>query len=81
MKSINATDSITNLKNKNVVNSNDIFKYFKSCQEFYIELVVDIKKRFVFDDPLFEWIPITNPALVKQFKTKSLANVLKSSQY
>jgi hypothetical protein len=35
------------------------------------------KKRFVFDDPLFECITITNPALVKQFKTKSLANVLK----
>lgn len=44
---ISATDSITNLKNKNVVNSNEIFKFFKSCQEFYIELVVDIKKRFV----------------------------------
>lgn len=41
---VSATDSITNLKNKNVVNSNEIFKFFKSYQEFYIELVVDIKK-------------------------------------
>lgn len=74
---VSATDSITNLKNKNVVNSNEIFKFFKSCQEFYIELVVDIKKRFVFDDPVFECITITNPALVKLFNTKSLANILK----
>lgn len=74
---ISATDSITNLKNKNVVNSNEIFKFFKSCREFYIELVVDIKKRFVFDDPVFECITITNPTLVKLFNTKSLANILK----
>lgn len=72
-----ATDSITNLKNKNVVNSNEIFKFFKSCQEFYIELVVEIKKRFIFDDSVFECITVTNPDLVKQFKTKSLANILK----
>ncbi|KAF0701666.1 protein FAM200A-like [Aphis craccivora] len=35
------------------------------------------KKRFVFDDPVFECITISNPALVKLFNTKSLANILK----
>lgn len=74
---ISATDSITNLKTKNVVNFDEIFKFFKSCQEFYIELVVDIKKRFVFDDSVFECITVTNPALVKEFKSKSLAHILK----
>ena len=59
-----ATDSITNLKNKNVVNSNEIFKFFKSCQELYIELVLDIKKRFIFDDSVFECVTVTIPSLV-----------------
>ena len=35
---LNATESITNLKN-NVINSNEIVKFYKSCQEFYIELI------------------------------------------
>lgn len=73
---ISATDSITNLKNKNI-NSNEMFKFFQLCQEFYIELVVNIKKRFVFDYSVYECITVTNPAFVKEFKSKSLAHILK----
>lgn len=47
---ISATDLTTHLKNKNVVNSSEIFKFYISCQESYIELVVDIKKRFELND-------------------------------
>jgi len=73
---VNATTSITNLKNNSSVDSNEVIKFFKSCQEFYIELVVDIKKRFVFDDPVFKCIAVTDPALIKQFSVKSLNHVI-----
>lgn len=50
---------------------------FKSCQSFYIELVVNIKKIFAFDDSVFECITVTNSAFAKEFKAKSSAHILK----
>lgn len=67
-----ATESITALKLNNSICSSEINKFLKSCQEFYIELIVDIKKRFVFDD----CVSVTDPIIIKEFKIKSLSFVI-----
>jgi len=70
---VKATTSITNLKSNISVDSNEVIKFY---QEFYIEVVVDIKKIFVFDDPIFKCITATDPALIKQFNVKLLNHVI-----
>jgi len=42
----------------------------------YIELILNIKKRFILYYPVLDCIVVTNSEAVKEFKIKSLAHVL-----
>ncbi|XP_031328947.1 uncharacterized protein LOC116170670 [Photinus pyralis] len=74
---IQASESIQNLKNDPNVAREDIERFFKSCLNFYIEVVTDIKTRFDFSDPVFEIIKIVDPGFAYGFEVKSLNFVVK----
>ncbi|CAG5003156.1 unnamed protein product [Parnassius apollo] len=72
-----AGESIEILKNDENVPRAAIADFYRTCQEFYIELTSDITKRFDFGDPLFSIISAVNPSEAQQFLIKSLVPVLK----
>ncbi|CAG4942601.1 unnamed protein product [Parnassius apollo] len=74
---LKAGESIEILKNDENVPRAAIADFYRTCQEFYIELTSDITKRFDFGDPLFSIISAVNPSEAQQFLIKSLVPVLK----
>lgn len=72
---LNANESLGDLKQN--ATQNDISLFLKNCLQFYITLVSEIKKRFIFKDELFNIIDMIDPLQAQSFKIKSLSNVLK----
>ncbi|CAG5006021.1 unnamed protein product [Parnassius apollo] len=68
---LKAGESIEILKNDENVPRAAIAGFYRTCQEFYIELTSDITKRFDFGDPLFSIISAVNPSEAQQFLIKS----------
>lgn len=59
---IQASETLENLKEEPNVEA-EVQLFLKTCLNFYIELVTEIKKRFIFDDTLFEYINIIEPKI------------------
>lgn len=74
---IKASQSMEELKNDENVPRSAIMDFYKTCQDFYMELTSDIAKRFDFRDPLYTIIPIVDPTEAQKCTLKSLAPVLK----
>lgn len=62
---IQATECINDIKQDSNASKADITAFFQNCRQFYIELVSDIKTRFVFTDDIFSIIEIVDPAKPK----------------
>lgn len=73
-----ATESLQALKTEPDFSQQEYNIFLKSCLAFYLELVSQIKKRFVFDQPIFEIIKVVDPLEAQSFATKSLEHVLKT---
>lgn len=73
---IQATESFTDLQKNSNVLKKDIDIFLKNCLNFYLELVTDIKKRFVFEDPLFDLIRVVDPKFAYSYEIKTLQHVL-----
>lgn len=58
------------------LNEDDIMSFQCKCKEFYVELCVQIKKRFPFEDKLLKNISILNPSKVMSGKVQTITNVL-----
>ncbi|CAH0546932.1 unnamed protein product [Brassicogethes aeneus] len=72
---IAANESIADLKNN--ASENEVTLFLKNCLQFYIELVSQIKKRFVFDDDVFDIVSIVDPMNAQSFSVRTLAKVTK----
>lgn len=73
---ISASESLSQLKSNPEVPQNDFQSFFTSILSFYIELVANIKERFDFKDPIYDILKIMNPVEARNFKIKSLNNVI-----
>lgn len=58
---VQATDSFLQLKQDSNASSADLKLFLENCLHFYLELVTDLKNRFVFEDEIFEIIHIIDP--------------------
>lgn len=74
---VQATDSFLQLKQDSNASSADLKLFLENCLHFYLELVTDLKKRFVFEDEIFEIIDIIDPKFAQSFKVKSLNHVIR----
>lgn len=72
---VSATQSLESIKEEDY-NPQVITQFLKTCLEFYIELVTQIKKRFKFDDDIYTLIDIVDPMKAQTFEIKSLQQVL-----
>ncbi|KAG5890191.1 hypothetical protein JTB14_010654 [Gonioctena quinquepunctata] len=70
-----AFETIQVLKSENKCDKTEIDVFLKSCLKFYIELISEIKKRFMFTDPIFDFISIVDPRECS--KINSLLPVIK----
>lgn len=61
-----------NILKTNKEKKNDLDLFYKQCLRFYIELCSEIKKRFVFDDPIFDVVKVVDPLMAQQFEPNSL---------
>ncbi|KAK9880365.1 hypothetical protein WA026_010250 [Henosepilachna vigintioctopunctata] len=53
------------------------FCFLSLCKEkFYVQLVTEIKKRFIFSDPIFDIVSIVDPKVAQEYKVKSLTHIL-----
>jgi len=65
------------IKNSEEDLQNPVSLFYRTCQNFYIELATDIQKRFHFlKDPLFDLIKIVEPAEAQSGNTVTLAKIL-----
>jgi hypothetical protein len=80
---VTATESIQNFLEKHPDDSarKEIEKIKKTCLKFYIEVVTQIKARFDFSDPMFEFISIVDPPIAQAFATQELSHVVKRFPY
>jgi hypothetical protein len=67
--------SFTEMKNDQAVPKSEIELFLKTCLNFYVELVTEIKNRFDFSDELFTILNILEPKTAQEFSTKSLSAV------
>lgn len=75
---VSATSTLQTLINAKDFSQKEYMIFLKSCLNFYVELVSEIKKRFVFNDPIFEIIKIVDPQTAQSFTEKSLEHVLQA---
>lgn len=68
-----ATESLNSIKQS--ASKDEILLFLKTCLNFYIELISEIKKRFKFEDELFSIIEVVNPLKAKTYEIKSLMGV------
>lgn len=73
---LSATESLNTIKSEPALSSEESDFFLETCLQFYIELVSQIKKRFVFEDELFNLIDILDPPTAHAFETKSLVPVI-----
>lgn len=59
----------------------EIDKIRKACLQFYIEVVTQLKARFQFTDPIFQFINIVDPCYAQGYEVKDLGVVLKRFPY
>lgn len=50
----------------------DLNLFYKTCLDFYVELVTQIKQRFVFSDSVYRILDIIKPKSVMNFEVRSL---------
>ncbi|XP_063239989.1 uncharacterized protein LOC134540887 [Bacillus rossius redtenbacheri] len=67
-------DKLTEDKN---VRENDLQFFLKSCLQFYVELVSQIKSRFDFSDKVFDVVNIVEPCVAQSLEIPSIMPVLK----
>ncbi|XP_056643937.1 uncharacterized protein LOC130449894 [Diorhabda sublineata] len=58
------------------LNENDIKSFQYKCREFYVELCVQIKKRFPFEDKFLKSITVLNPDKVMSGNIPTITNIL-----
>lgn len=73
---ISAQETMRNIKQEPTVKESDIEMFHVTCLNFYIELVSQIKTRFDFADPLYDFLQWVDPKEAQKFNVKSLSFVL-----
>lgn len=73
---ISAQETVRNIKQEPTVKESDIEMFHVTCLNFYIELVSQIKTRFDFADPLYDFLQWVDPQEAQKFNVKSLSFVL-----
>lgn len=72
---IQAHESLVKLKNDPEVPKQELALFYETCQNFYVEAVSQIKKRFVFEDDIFSVVEIVDPVIAQSLKVRSLQKV------
>lgn len=73
---ISASETLVSLKQDKNVSSADIDLFYKTCLNFYVELVTQVKTRFEFSDPLFSLISVIEPKVAQDFTVNTLQPLL-----
>ncbi|KAK9892453.1 hypothetical protein WA026_019905 [Henosepilachna vigintioctopunctata] len=71
-----AQQSVLALKSDKNVQENELDHLFISCKKIYVQLVTEIKKRFIFSDPIFDIVSIVDPKVAQEYRVKSLTHIL-----
>lgn len=74
---IEAYNSLEMLQKEENFDKNSSDTFLTSCLSFYITLVSEIKKRFTFEDNLFDLIDVLDPHVAQNFEVKSLVPIIK----
>ncbi|KAJ8914052.1 hypothetical protein NQ315_017571 [Exocentrus adspersus] len=69
-----ASETFNCLKSSSDVSKTDLENFLKSCLQFYVELVTQIKERFNFRDSIYDLVSIVDPKIAQLFHQKSLHN-------
>ncbi|XP_042304027.1 uncharacterized protein LOC121920849 [Sceloporus undulatus] len=72
---LQAHESLSKLKDDTQVPEQEFTFFFETCQNFYIEAVSQIKKKFIFEDEIFSVLEIVDPVIAQSFQVRSLGKV------
>lgn len=72
---ISAHDSFQSLTKVPEINQ-ACHQFLKTVLDFYIDLVSNIKNKFIFDDPIYELLSVIEPKQAQSFQNKSLKPII-----
>lgn len=70
---MNASATLSDLKNSGTVTTEELSKFYKSCQSFLIEAVTQIQNRFSLNDKIHDIMACIYPRNVSSLNLPSLA--------
>lgn len=61
---------------QNDVRKEDLERFKLDCLAFYVEVIEQIKQRFIFTDPIYDIIQIVEPKIIKSFDPQMITSIL-----